>query len=296
MHKAETHADSQQADHRNAFWISYLKRRRRLHTAAHEHYVWLANVIMLPALLTSAVASVLSVTLKDYPDGPWIVAAVATSSTFLIGVQQHLKVEAKAESHRISAHRFDQLVTEAVSRSIITGITVRDVAEWEKELHRIAEANQFVLPARIRRRFAAQSSVDMIGPAPPGERRAGHSQPRAQPTSRERGRQQRPQAALAAAARLQGLAVRERQVRAAATVIPSWHESPSASQCGPVGSMALPQVARQCQLESAQSPRRPASLGGGQQREPFGLKHLPLPPTPVPGRLQTVGELSWRKE
>ena len=46
-------------------------------------------------------------------------------------------------------------VTEAVSRSIITGITVRDVAEWEKELHRIAEANQFVLPARIRRMHGA---------------------------------------------------------------------------------------------------------------------------------------------
>ena len=264
--------------------------------------MWLANVIMLPALLTSAVASVLSVTLKDYPGGHWIVAAIATSSTFLIGVQQHLKVESKAESHRISAHRFDQLVTEAVSRSIITGINVRDVSEWEKELHRIAEANQFVLPAHIRRRFAARSSVDMIGPAPPAERRAARHMPppRTQPPPQAREwQQQRPQATLAAAARLQGLALRERQARAAASVSPSWQlqgpPSPS-SQSG--GSMALPQATHQCHLESTQSPRRPVARGEGPQppREPLELKHFPPPPTPVPVRLQPVGELSWRKE
>jgi len=144
--------DQQHADRRNEFWVSYLKRRRRMHTAAHELYIWLANVIMLPALLFSALGSVLSVMLKEEPLGPYIVAAISATSTFLIGVQQHIKVEAKAESHRISAHRFDQLVTEAVSRSIITGITVRDVAVWEKELHRIAEVNQFVMPSSIRRR------------------------------------------------------------------------------------------------------------------------------------------------
>ena len=57
-------------------------------------------------------------------------------------------------------------MTEAVARSIITGITVRDVAEWEKELHRIAEANQFVLPARIRRKHAHSS---MAPPAAVGQ-------------------------------------------------------------------------------------------------------------------------------
>eukprot|EP00964_Phaeocystis_antarctica_P019711 scaffold10880_cov64-Phaeocystis_antarctica.AAC.3 len=147
----------QHADQRNQFWVSYLKRRRRMHTAAHELYARLTNVIMLPTLLLSAAASVLSIMLKSWQYGPYIVASMSATSTFLIGVQQHLKVEAKAESYKISAHRFDQLVTEAISRSIITGINVRDVSEWEKELHRIAEANQFVMPSSIRRKCAAHS-------------------------------------------------------------------------------------------------------------------------------------------
>ena len=129
-----------------------------MHTAAHELYARLSNVIMLPTLLLSAAASVLSIMLKGWQYGPYIVASMSATSTFLIGVQQHLKVEAKAESYKISAHRFDQLVTEAVSRSIITGINVRDVSEWEKELHRIAEANQFVMPSSIRRRCAGPYS------------------------------------------------------------------------------------------------------------------------------------------
>ena len=144
----------QHADHRNQFWVSYLKRRRRMHTAAHELYARLSNVIMLPTLLLSATASVLSIMTKGWQYGPYIVASMSATSTFLIGVQQHLKVEAKAESYKISAHRFDQLVTEAISRSIITGINVRDVSSWEKELHRIAEANQFVMPSSIRRQCA----------------------------------------------------------------------------------------------------------------------------------------------
>ena len=137
-----------------------------MHTAAHELYARLSNVIMLPTLLLSATASVLSIMTKGWQYGPYIVASMSATSTFLIGVQQHLKVEAKAESYKISAHRFDQLVTEAISRSIITGINVRDVSSWEKELHRIAEANQFVMPSSIRRQCAGPHSP-LVAPPPP---------------------------------------------------------------------------------------------------------------------------------
>ena len=92
FHGRREPANARHADQRNDFWVTYLKRRRSLHTEAHESYTSLTNVIMLPALLSSAIASVLAVTLKDNPAGPYVVAAVSTASTFLIGVQQHLKV------------------------------------------------------------------------------------------------------------------------------------------------------------------------------------------------------------
>ena len=152
-----------------------------MHTAAHELYARLSNVIMLPTLLLSATASVLSIMTKGWQYGPYIVASMSATSTFLIGVQQHLKVEAKAESYKISAHRFDQLVTEAISRSIITGINVRDVSSWEKELHRIAEANQFVMPSSIRRQCAGPHSP-LVAPPPPSP----HLLKRRPPASRRR--------------------------------------------------------------------------------------------------------------
>ena len=95
------------ADRRNAFWVSYLKRRRRMHTAAHELYIWLTNVIMLPALLLSALASVLSVMLKEEQLGPYIITGITATSTFLIGVQQHLKVRRNATAFwLLTRHNF----------------------------------------------------------------------------------------------------------------------------------------------------------------------------------------------
>ena len=197
-------------------------------------------------------ASVLSVTLKDYPGGHWIVAAIATSSTFLIGVQQHLKVEAKAESHRISAHRFDQLVTEAVSRSIITGITVRDVAEWEKELHRIAEANQFVLPARIRRKAASL------------ERRP---QP-ASPTLKD---------LLAMGA--EGKPGR----RTAASVVPETASQVEMrpSESGVTVALACAQAKPACALTGTPPPNAPPNGHSAQQQQSLAPLSLPRPPLPA---------------
>ena len=141
--------------HRNGFWLAYLKRRRTMHTEAHELYSLAANLLALSAVLLSALAAALSILLREVAAGPYAVAALACVSAVLIGVQQKLKVDAKAEAHHISAHRFDQLVTEAVGRSVARGIHARDVAAWEKEISLMPKTP---LPRRIRVRHLAGES------------------------------------------------------------------------------------------------------------------------------------------
>ena len=141
---------------RNGFWLAYLRRRRTMHTEAHELYSLAANLLALSAVLLSALAAALSILLREVAAGPYAVAALACVAAVLIGVQQKLKVDAKAEAHHISAHRFDQLVTEAVGRSVARGIHARDVAAWEKEISLMPKTP---LPRRIRVRHLAGESL-----------------------------------------------------------------------------------------------------------------------------------------
>ena len=126
-----------------------------MHTEAHELYSLAANLLALSAVLLSALAAALSILLREVAAGPYAVAALACVAAVLIGVQQKLKVDAKAEAHHISAHRFDQLVTEAVGRSVARGIHARDVAAWEKEISLMPKTP---LPRRIRVRHLAGES------------------------------------------------------------------------------------------------------------------------------------------
>ena len=153
--RRSSEADEPPAAGRNGFWLAYLKRRRTMHTEAHELYSLAANLLALSAVLLSALAAALSILLRDVAAGPYAVAALACVSAVLIGVQQKLKVDAKAEAHHISAHRFDQLVTEAVGRSVARGIHARDVAAWEKEISLMPKTP---LPRRIRVRHLAGES------------------------------------------------------------------------------------------------------------------------------------------
>ena len=89
-----------------------------MHTAAHELYIWLTNVIMLPALLLSALASVLSVMLKEEPLGPYIIAGITATSTFLIGVQQHLKVRCNATAFWLLTAQFWDRWNQKQSRTV----------------------------------------------------------------------------------------------------------------------------------------------------------------------------------
>ena len=70
--RRSSEADEPPAAGRNGFWLAYLKRRRTMHTEAHELYSLAANLLALSAVLLSALAAALSILLRE-------VAAVAAT-------------------------------------------------------------------------------------------------------------------------------------------------------------------------------------------------------------------------
>ena len=88
---------------------SYLKSQRMIYMEA-SHYTskWL-NFLMIPTILISASASVISGTNNAIPHSSLIISSITAFSAFLLAIINYLKLDAASEAHRISAHQYDKL-------------------------------------------------------------------------------------------------------------------------------------------------------------------------------------------
>ena len=88
---------------------SYLKSQRMIYMEA-SHYTskWL-NFLMIPTILISASASVISGTDNLIPHSSLIISSITAFSAFLLAIINYLKLDAASEAHRISAHQYDKL-------------------------------------------------------------------------------------------------------------------------------------------------------------------------------------------
>ena len=91
---------------------SYLKGQRTMYMEAMSLLKRRLNFLMLPAIIMSAVCSVLTQgTFEDEALGKYILSGLNVIVACLIAIINFLKLDAAAEAHKTTAHRYDKILT-----------------------------------------------------------------------------------------------------------------------------------------------------------------------------------------
>jgi hypothetical protein len=142
----------------------YLQGEKILYTESKVYCEQILNILMLPAIFISALCTVLSVALKDYYYGVYIVSALAALNSFILAIISYLKLDAKAEAHKTSAYQYAKLQSTCEFNSgkvlFFSPENQNDeetrekiciiVDNIEKKVEEIKETNKFILPESIR--------------------------------------------------------------------------------------------------------------------------------------------------
>lgn len=138
----------------------YLKGQKILYTEAKTFCERRLYTLMVPATVVTAACTLLSVQLKDYEHGAIIVAVLNAFNSLLLTLVTLLKLDAKAEAHKIAAYKYDKLQSfcEFKSGKILFLKDEKDsvndiIDEIESKVKEIKETNQFILPENVRYMF-----------------------------------------------------------------------------------------------------------------------------------------------
>ena len=147
----------------------YLKGQKILYTEAKTLCEQRLNYLMLPTICITAICTVISVVLKEYPFSSTIVSSLNGLNFFFLTLINYLKLDAKAEAHRVAAYKFDKTQSRLEFSSgkilFITGESKelpKIINETEKDVREIKETNQFILPEEIRYNFPNLCNVNVF--------------------------------------------------------------------------------------------------------------------------------------
>lgn len=88
---------------------SYLKGHKIIYMEAKSYCETHLNFYMMPSILFSTSATVLSSYVSSYAWGPVFISALNGLIAFLLAIVNYLKLDAASEAHKISSHQYDKL-------------------------------------------------------------------------------------------------------------------------------------------------------------------------------------------
>ena len=88
---------------------SYLKGHKIIYMEAKSYCETHLNFYMMPAILFSTSATVLSSYVSSFDWGPVFISGLNGFIAFLLAIVNYLKLDAASEAHKISSHQYDKL-------------------------------------------------------------------------------------------------------------------------------------------------------------------------------------------
>ena len=156
---------------------SYLKGQKTIYQESKHLAEKQLYRLMMPAILLSAAATVVSAVVKDYWWGAYLLATINATIAFLLALVNFLKLDAASEAYKISAHQYDKLQSsvEFTSGYVLLFADINQthnrpceqahamehlkevenkvrttLLDVEKKIAEIKETNQFIIPRYIR--------------------------------------------------------------------------------------------------------------------------------------------------
>lgn len=166
---------------------SYLKGQKIIYMESKYNCETRLNYLMMPAIFLSTTATILTTFLYQYKYGTYVLCALNGIISFLLALVNFFKLDACAEAHKTSAHKYDKLqssveftsgqillfrdfeleknimdktLNEQDKQSIKVSILnkhkemelelKKKMMDVEKKIEEIKETNQFIIPRDIR--------------------------------------------------------------------------------------------------------------------------------------------------
>jgi hypothetical protein len=136
----------------------YLKGQKVLYTEAKAHCERRLLALMIPTIVISGLCTVLNLSINHLPYGPNIISGLTALSGILLSIINYLKLDGKAEAHKITAYQFDKLQTYCEFNSgkvmFLNVKTIDEVVKFiQEKVDEIKENNQWIIPEAVRFHF-----------------------------------------------------------------------------------------------------------------------------------------------
>ena len=88
---------------------SYLKGHKIIYMESTDYCELNLHKLMMPSIILSTTATVLSSVVNKFNWGPVLLASVNATIAFLLALVNYFKLDAASQAHKISAHQYDKL-------------------------------------------------------------------------------------------------------------------------------------------------------------------------------------------